>query len=110
MRQGGEVEIVRVKVLATPRLLADLIEAALDRPPISPWTPGDSPAQVTIINSNRSGETHDGLTIVLGDRLADPVSVIADGERSSVGPTQLDQLHDLILGLARAHRTGGSDG
>jgi hypothetical protein len=103
MRQGGDVDIVRVKVLTTPRLLADLICAALDAPPILTWAPGDSPAEVTITNTEAL-VTDSRLTILLGDRLDDPISVIVDGQRSSVGPTRLAGLHNLVVELTHAAR------
>jgi hypothetical protein len=101
MRQGGEVDIVRVRVMTTPRLLADLITAALEVPQILAWEPGDSPAEVTITNT-RGSLTDSRVTIVLGDCLDDPISVIVDGQRSEIAPLQLDGLHDLVLELAQA--------
>jgi hypothetical protein len=104
MREGGAVDIVRVKVQTTPRLLADLICAALDAPPIITWAPGDAPAEVTITNTEAL-VTDSRLTILLGDRLDDPISVIVDGQRSSVAPTRLAELHNLVLELTDAARS-----
>lgn len=99
------MDIVRVKVVTTPRLLADLITAALDTPAVRPWAPGDEPALVTITNTGADATNGSRLTIVLGDRLDDPVAVLIDGELSSVPATRPDDLRDLVLDLARALTT-----
>jgi hypothetical protein len=96
------VDIVRVNVMATPRLLADLIADALISPALCRWMPGDSPALVTIVNTEPAADADSRVTIVLGDHLDDPVAVIVDGHRSSVAPTRPHKLHELVLDLARA--------
>jgi hypothetical protein len=101
MRQGNAVDPVRVNVIATPPLLADLIANALVSPALSRWAPGDSPALVTIVNAEPR-EVESRVTIVLSDRLDDPVEVIIDGERQSVSPTRPNQLHELVLAVASA--------
>jgi hypothetical protein len=101
MRQGDPVDPVRVNVLTTPPLLADLIANALVSPALSRWAPGDSPALVTIVNAEPA-EVESRVTIVLSDRLDDPVAVIVDGERRSMAPTRPQHLNELVLAVAGA--------
>jgi hypothetical protein len=101
MQHGGRVDIVRVKVVTTPPLLADLIAVALDTPALTTWAPGDSPALVTITNAVNVDLSDTRLTIILGDRLDDPVTVVIDGEHSSRAPTAPGELRELVLDLTR---------
>jgi hypothetical protein len=92
---------VSVKVMTTPRLLADLIAAALDSTELSRWAPGDDPALVTITNTDQAN-IDSRVTIVLGDRLDDPVGLIIDGVRSSAASTRPQELQALVLETVRA--------
>jgi hypothetical protein len=94
------VDLVRVKLMTSPRLLTDLLAAALTHPELDRWEPGKPPALVSITNVEPGNETDSRVTIVLGDRLDDPISVIVDGERTSRPPTRPSDLHDLVLQLA----------
>jgi hypothetical protein len=104
IRQGGQVDIVRVKVMTRPRLLADLITAAFDPRTLLPWAPGEDPPLVTITNADAEPPTDSRLTILLGDRLDDPVSVVIDGRRSTVAPRRPEELAGLVLELAHGLR------
>jgi hypothetical protein len=116
MRECADVEIVRFRVLTTPRLLADSIAAALDTPELRPWLPGDSPALVTITNAaaiidvDMPPVLDSRVTIVVPDRLGDRVPVKVDGQWSVAQPTYPHALHDLVLTLVRELSTSDADG
>jgi hypothetical protein len=110
MSKGGQMDIVGVRIMTTPRLLADLISAALDTPTIHVWKPGDEPALVTIVNSASRAVSDSRVTIVLGERLGDRISVAIDGQWSSVAPTRPHELLHLIINLAQeVSSDGGGD-
>jgi hypothetical protein len=94
------VETIPVRLILTPRLLADLIAASLIRPPLVQWQPGDPPAPVAIVNEGYGVVGGSRVTIGLSDRLDDGISVHIDGMRVSLEPTMPRQLHDLVLALA----------
>jgi hypothetical protein len=94
------VEVVSVNIMTSPRLLADLIASALADHELRRWVPGDSPALVSIVNDEPAA-VESRVTIVLGDRLDDPLSVIIDGQRTTHAPTRPDRLHELVLELAQ---------
>jgi hypothetical protein len=107
MRKAGAMDTIGVKVMTTPRLLADLITAELNTPAVRMWTSGDEPALVTIVNSVDDCATDSRVTIVLGDRLGDPVSVVIDGVWSSLAPTGPHELLRLIVELAQEVSSDG---
>jgi hypothetical protein len=100
------VETIRVRLILTPRLLADLIAASLIRPPLEQWKAGDDPAPVAIVNEGNAAVRGSRITIALSDRLGDAISVNIDGVQVSLEPTMPRQLHDLVLALAH---TDGAD-
>jgi hypothetical protein len=99
MVQGGRVDAVTVRVATTTRLLADLLESAVAGPSVRRWEPGDDTALVCIVNQPGAPECESRVTIVVGDRLADPVTVVVDGVASSRAATPPSGLHALVLEL-----------
>jgi hypothetical protein len=95
------VDPIRVDIATTPRLLGDLIAAAMNDPALRRWAPGDAPALVSIVDADTAGASESRVTIVLGDRLDDQVCVIVDGARILHAPTRPTQLASLVLDLAR---------
>jgi hypothetical protein len=100
MSQIGRVEPIRVDITTTPRLLGDLIASALDDPALRRWAPGDAPALISIVDAEAARTSRSRVTIVLGDRLDEPVCVIVDGEPTIHAPTRPTQLTSLVLDLA----------
>jgi hypothetical protein len=89
--------VITVKVLATPRLLADLIARGIESSQIRRWQHGDPPAHAIIAEAQHPPADSAPLTILLPERLEDGLVIVVDGLRREVMPTRAHELHDLIV-------------
>jgi hypothetical protein len=97
------VRVVNVQIAMTPRLLADLVADSTIRPPLRRWEAGDEPPLVCIVNAGSEFEITTPVTICVGDRLDDTISVVVDGVSVEATGVHPPHLHGLVLALAEAH-------
>jgi hypothetical protein len=96
------VDTIQVRVTATPRLLADLILRAIDRPPLQRWTPGGDTPIVTIADVDDAESGLDSRVLVgLARDLDAPITVALDGHRELIAQVAPDGLHQLVLELVQ---------
>jgi hypothetical protein len=94
---------VNVQIEMTPHLLADLVADLTIRPPLRRWQAGDEPPLICIVNAGNDAPATTPVTISVGDRLDDTVSVVVDGVHVAAPYVRPPHLHGLVLALAEAH-------